>query len=171
MGVLSKFPLYLGLSVFLLSVLLSVAKVGGQRQIASLSTKAAEKKAALTLQAVDEHVSVLLLSESPVNGVDVTLTFDPSLLAVSAETLRGGPGFLTTVGDVSSIGTFSFSVVAQETALTSGILASFSVHQLKPNDGVPLQFLKEKSAAFEAGTGNNILVQTNGVLIKKGNRQ
>lgn len=176
MKAFSKIPLYLGLSVLVISILFSVAKLGNKNSIADLKSKAATDGASLSLSfSSPDIVSVALTSDKEVAGVDAVITFNKDAITILPSTLAAGKSFVTSGGEVNEeSSTFSFSALAQA-AVTSGIVATFHV-QAKGTESVAanLQFAggAEKTAVIEKATGGNILSQSTGttftVLGRKG---
>lgn len=163
MRILTKLPLYLGLSIFVLAVLVSAVKVGERGGIVPNQSQATVAKATLTLRFTSpDLVSITLNSEKEVAGVDVEIKYEKDKLSILPSTLTGGPTFVTTGGNLEeSAGTFSFSALAKEKSLTSGIVATFNigpVNQSKSLD-TTLQFNKGegKTAVIDKVTGENIL--------------
>lgn len=160
-----KLPLYLGLAVLVVAVLISAIKIGNQQAFTSQRTRASVAGGSLILKYTSpDLVSVLLTSDKSVSGVDVTLKFNNEV-TVLPSSLSGGADFVTSGGDVDSQGyIFTFSAVAKKPAVTAGVVASFTVSPKSGNSAnADLQFDQKGSSVIDKATGQNILSQTQGV--------
>lgn len=161
----------MGLSVFVLAVLVSAVKVGERGIITSQQSQATAKKATLTLRfSSPDFISVTLNSDKEVAGVDVALNYDKDKLSILPSTLTGGPAFVTTGGNIEeSIGEFSFSALAKEKSVTSGIVATFNISAKNKSEKIDttLQFIKGKgkTAVIDKTTGENILTRADSLNI------
>lgn len=126
---LTKFPLYLGLSVFVVSVLVSAVTIGERTRLGIIGSQAAKDGAILALRFTPEDtISVELISEKPVEGIDVTLQYNPSNIDILSSTLTGLGSYITTGGVLDETsGTFAFSVIAGDDAPTTAVVAIFHV--------------------------------------------
>lgn len=171
MKFLYKLPLYLGLSVFVLTVLVSAIKVGERGGIVPNQSQATIAKAILTLRfSSPDFISVTLNSDKEVAGVDVTLNYDKDKLSILPSTLTGGPAFVTTGGNIEeATGEFSFSALAKEKSVTSGIVATFNISAKNKSEKIDatLQFIKGegKTAVIDKTTGENILTRSDSLNI------
>jgi hypothetical protein len=125
---LNKLPLYLGLSIFVFSVLVSAVKVGERNSLTSQQTRASASKATLELKfSTPDIVSVVLTSGKKIAGVDAVIKFDKNKLKILPSTLHGGSSFITAGGVIEEQkGLFSFSALAKE-EVSSGIVANFNI--------------------------------------------
>ncbi len=79
----TKLPLYLGISVLVISVLFSVVKLGEQVSISSSSVKATSATANLSLSFISpDKISLMLNADKPVAGIDAVISFDKNKIAV-----------------------------------------------------------------------------------------
>lgn len=164
----TKLPLYLGLGVFILSVIISGMKVGGE-QLAYMTgkTSASTATASLTLRySSPDLVSVSLDSQKDVAGVDAVLKYDKEAMSILPSTLAGGPQFITSGGVIDeSKNTFSFNGLAKS-PVSTGIVATFKIIQVNGVDrDIKMDFVvgTNGSAVIEKISGENILNSTSGV--------
>src|SRR3989338_3881401 len=121
----ARLPLYLGIGVFVLSVILSGTTISDRNYLSRLSSKAGQNTANLSLvYSKPDLVSVVVNSPEIVEGADVTITFDPSSLEILPSALYPGPSFITTGGEVSMDGKFTFSVIAHQSSAVKSIFMS-----------------------------------------------
>lgn len=137
MKFLSKLPLYSGIAVFIVTVLVSAIAVGQKGGVTNGKTSATGASASLSLTFVSPNtMSVVVSSPKLVAGIDATLRYNPEEIFIVASTLRGSSSFATTGGeDHPETGTFSFSAIPSGD-IRSGIVASFTI-QPKTN-GTPI---------------------------------
>lgn len=159
MKALTRLPLYLGLFVFLLAVLVSSVKLSEKRSVSS-RIQAIAKGASLSMQFTKpDLVSVLVNSAVDIEGIDVAVGYDKDVISIYPSTLRASDRFFTTGGNLDSDnGEFIFSAIAKS-QFRNGIVAQFNIGNKESNAVITrLEFLdKERSAVFERGTGNNVL--------------
>ena len=166
----SKLPLYLGLSVLVMSVLISVIKVGQTGNLTSQRTKAAVSGSSLELKFTSPNtVNVLFNSDKAIKGADAVIKYDKNKFRILSSTLRSGPSFITTGGVIDeALGTFSFSALATKDVL-AGIIANFKVvtsgNLQQANGELTIQEGRGGSAVFDAKTVQNILNKTTGVKV------
>lgn len=162
MKILTKIPLYLGLSMFVLAIVVSAIKLGERNSQNSLQSRASSTNSTLTLRySAPDLVSITLSAAHDVAGVDAVIEFDKDKIIVMPSTLVGGPKFLTTGGLTDeSLGTFSFSALAKEQNIQAGIVATFTIapKNAEKIDTV-LKFVKGegKTAVIDRTTGENTL--------------
>lgn len=165
----TKFPLYLGLFVLVVSVLISATKLGEERALTYQRTRAASSGATLTMRYLAPHlVSVLLKSEKKVAGVDVVIRYPQEKIAILPSSLTSGPSFITTGGAIDEkASTFSFSALVKDTPVRSAIVATFSVQSKNIGGGewVNLEFdtANGNTAVIEEEGSTNILTRADGV--------
>lgn len=172
----SKLPLYLGLSVLVISILFSAIRLGENKSVADIKSRAGTAGASLSLQfSTPDVVSVSVTSEKEIAGIDAVITFNKDVATILPSTLSAGSSFVTSGGEVNEeAGTFSFSALAKG-SVTAAVVATFNV-QAKGAESVTasLQFAQgeEKSAVIEKASGTNILSQGSGatftILGRKG---
>jgi len=165
----SKLPLYLGLFVLVLSVLVSAVKVGEKQMIASQGARAKAGGASLSLNfSAPDLVGISLVSDKIIAGVDIVIKFDKNKVNILPSTLSGGSSFITSGGIIDEeSGTFSFSALAKEEKLISPIVATFHVVPLVKSGSVEsdMEFVDDegKTQVLEKSTVSNILGTTTGV--------
>lgn len=133
-----RLPLYLGVSIFALSVILSGISISDKNYRSRTTSQAGQKTAVVSLIfSKPDLVSVAVNSPEAIAGVDVTITFDPTALEILPSTLMPGPYFTTTGGGIDKESEFIFSALASETnANTSGIVATFQVKAKKDRETI-----------------------------------
>lgn len=162
----SKIPLYLGLSVLVISILFSAVRLGQNKSVADIKSRAGAPKASLSLQfSAPDAVSVSVISEKEIAGIDAVITFNKDNVVILPSTLTASSSFVTSGGEVDEeAGTFSFSALARG-SVTAAVVATFNV-ETKGRESVTanLQFAtgEGKSAVIEKATGGNILSQGSG---------
>jgi len=167
----SRIPLFIGIAVFIIAILVSAVKIGQNRSLTSENVKANVSGAELSLQYIaPETVSVILNTAKTVSGVDVWITLSPRDLEVLPSTLQAGSGYITSGGTYDQTNqSFVFSAIRAGEA-QSQIVATF---QLGPKariasiDGV-MDFNKTdgNTSVIEKDSGADILVKTTGVKFK-----
>lgn len=167
-----KLPLYLGFAVFILSVIISAVKIGNQQVFNSDKSQAKAAGAKLVLKYTPPNlVSVIVTSQSIINGADIVLKFNSDKISILPSTLSGGPSFITSGGSVDQqAGTFSFSAIAKKSPATSEVVASFIVNSAGSFKSVDadIQFsgVGLTTTVIEKISGQNILNQVEGVKFK-----
>ena len=170
MKIFSRLPLYLGLGVLVLAVLVSTKKISDQRSLSN-APKASQNGAVLTIKDDgDGKVSVLLTSDKEVAGIDAVIKFDNSKVKILPSTLDGGISFITSGGVVDdAMGTFSFTAfVKNEESIKSAIVASFKVESINEGSGeTELMFEtgEEKTVVIDKTTGEDILTNQQGIKL------
>lgn len=164
---LSRLPLYLGLTVFILSVLVTSITLRQNKSLTSTNIRASQDGAQLSLIFTNPNiVSLSLISAKEVSGVDVTLKFDQNKVIVMPSSLSGGATFKTTGGKVDADqGIFNFSAIAK-TPSTNGIVATFNIRLKNDGESVSSRFdfdtAQEKTAVLDKASQQNILTQADG---------
>jgi hypothetical protein len=171
MKAFSRIPMYTGLSVFVLAVVLSAVKVSENRSVTNLTSRASATQAVLTLNYTKPNiVSVLLTSNRDVAGLDVGLTFDPTRMTILPTTLTGGPGVVTTGGLLNEKeGTFAFSALPQGSSFTAGIVATFTISaksDLKEKTTLSFDTNNSRTVVLERGTSTNVLSRAEAVNVE-----
>lgn len=165
---IAKLPLYLGIAVFVISVLFSAIKVGERGILTSQGVKATIPKASLSLNFSSPNmISVLLNAEKEVAGIDAVIKFESGKINILPSTLQAGNSFITSGGTVDrSQGTFSFSALAKS-PVSTGIVANFKIVPSKNLDKVQseLKFVEgtDGTAVIDKSTSQNVLYETSGV--------
>lgn len=169
---LSKTPLYLGLIIFVFSVLLASTKVGENQRIARLESQATQQEgASLSLKFTPpDLISVLLASDKDIKGADMVIIYDQKLIEVVPTSLFAGPSFSIS-GYLSSKtqGRFAFTVLADgQDQFTPSIVATFRIEpKVAPGQEVSLQFatVAGETQVFSEDLTKNILTQTEGITL------
>lgn len=168
MKFLSKLPLYTGIAVFIVAVLVSAIAVGGKGALTNQQSSAANPTASLSLTFVSPNtMSVTVSSGKLIAGIDATLHYNPEEIFIVASTLRGSSSFATTGGeDQPETGTFSFSAIPSGD-IRSGIVASFTIQP--KTTGTPtsseVSFVEGGvTKVLEKGTLQNIIGTTKSVV-------
>lgn len=168
MKIFSRLPLYLGLGVLVLAVLVSTKKISDQKSLSN-APRANQNGAVIAMK--DDgggKVSVLLTSDKEVIGVDAVIKFDKSKVKILPSTLDGGSLFITSGGVVDEAsGTFSFTAfVKNEENVKSAIVASFIVESINSGGGetdLTFETGEEKTAVIDKISGENILTGQQGI--------
>lgn len=160
MKALTKLPLYLGLFVFLLSVLVSSVKLSEKRTVSS-RIQATGKGVSLSMQFTKpDLITIFVNSAVDIEGIDVAIGYDEDVISIYPSTLQASDQFFTTGGNLDSDnGQFIFSAIAKS-QVSNGLVGQFHIGKKQNMTAVTtkLEFLdKGQSAVFEKGTGNNIL--------------
>lgn len=160
-----KLPLYLGLSVLIISVLFSVVKLGEQVSISSNSVKATMAVANLKLSFISpDTISLTLTSDKPVAGIDAVISFDKNMVTVLPSTLKGSNVFTASGGVVDGNGgNLSFAAIANKPAVTTGIVAVFKISPKPGKAGGKTAFSLltglNQTAVLEKDTGEKMLLK------------
>lgn len=166
MKILSKLPLYTGVTVFVLTILVSAVAVGQKTSLTTVGSRASVGQAALSMTFVSPNtLSFTVSSQKSIAGVDATIHYNPAEVFIIASSLHGGVAFATTGGDDNpSNGTFSFSALPSG-EVTSGIVASLTIQPKIPGQPTSTTFSFDNSATkvLEKGTLQNIAGEMNGV--------
>lgn len=169
MKIFKRLPLYLGLSMFVLSVLVSAVKIGEVKNLTYNRSRASVAGANLTMRfLLPDLVNVSLTSDKAVSGTDIVITFDREKIEILSSTLISGPAFITTGGVVDEENsTFSFSALPKTGDVRAGLIASFQVVPKDTSSEVStgLEFLtgQGNTVVLEKDSGNNILTTAEGV--------
>lgn len=162
----AKLPLYLGMAVLVVSVLVSAVKIGNRQAFTSQKTKAGTSGASLILKYTSPNiVSVLLTADKSIKGADISLAFNGDKIQVLPSSLSSGPDFAASGGNIDlKENIFTFSVVTQKKDISAGVLASFNVYPVWGDTAeADLQFPEDANTVIEDSSGQNILTQTQGV--------
>jgi hypothetical protein len=161
-----KLPLYLGLALFMMTVLLTGTKLGDNKSLTSLFTKANEEGAALSLQSLaGDSVAVFVDTKKEVSGMDITLKIEPKGIHVIPSTLVSGPGYAVSGGTMDpDTNTFSFSALRKPEEGATSYVATFKLEGI---GGVwsgltaDMSYVLDNDATvvLEKSTGKNILIK------------
>lgn len=167
---ISKIPLYIGLSVLVLSILVTSVTIGQKRSLTQQKSQASSTTANLSLQFTSPgKVSVLVNSPVEVSGMDIVIKYDKNKFIILPSSLSSGDQLITTGGKLDKLnGTFTFSEIAKG-SIKNTIAASFTARSLTPkmNTSGSLSFDtgSDKTAVLEKTSGQNILGEATGVNI------
>lgn len=163
-----KLPLYLGLSIFVISILISAVKIGERNSIADIGSRAAVNGPNLSMAVTSEKiVNVVISSPIAVSGMDIAIKYNTSDLRILPSTLKAGSNFSISGGIADNEGNFSFSAIAKNKIRSEGIVASFETAKINRNISSALLEFAEgtgKTAVLGAG-GENINFQTRSLNI------
>lgn len=160
-----KLPLYLGLAVLVVSILVSAVKIGNQQAFTSDKTRANMSGASLVLRYTPPNlVSVILSSDKEVKGADIKLKYNADRINILPSSLTS-TSFITTGGNIDKTdNTYSFSALTKNVPVTSGILATFTVQPREvQNANGDIQFVQSETQVIERNSGQNILNNTQGI--------
>ena len=167
----SKLPLYLGIFVFVLSVIVSASTIGQRKSLTGQAIQATTAKANLSLIfTVPDLVGVVLKSDKEIAGVDIVIKYDKEKVMILPSTLTAGNSFITSGGTLEDEeGTFLFSALTKDIPVVSGVVATFNVQAKRENDQVEteLQFERGegKTSLIEKSTGSDILGEAQGTRL------
>ena len=144
-----KFPLYLGIFVFIITVISVSIKLGDRNILLSKRLFANQDEAKFKLDYSNpDIISITFNSTKEISGADLGLSFDKNNLEVLPSTLSGSSGYITTGGDLDTArGHFSFSAVNSDNLIKNGILATFKIKKLK--DLPKINFVQSESHIFD----------------------
>jgi hypothetical protein len=98
----AKLPLYLGLGVFVLSIIVSASTIGQRRNLADQNIQATSAKANLTMTfSAPNVVGITLKSDKEISGVDMVVKYDKEKITILPSTLTAGGSFITSGGTLS----------------------------------------------------------------------
>lgn len=161
-----KLPLYLGLAVLVVAVVMSAVKLSNQQAFTNLDSRANIAGASLILKYTAPNlVSVLLTSDKEVSGTDITVKYNSDKIDVLPSSLTAGTDFVTSGGNIDrEASTFIFSALSKKPSVKNGVVATFTVvpKDAKEASG-DLQFIGNETAVIDKAEGKNILSQTQGV--------
>lgn len=166
---ITRLPLYLGLGIFVVTVLLSAVKLGEKKSITATKSRAGSSISSLNMRFVaPDMINVSFVSEKPVSGIDAVMEYEKDKISILPSTLSSGQSFITTGGTVNEeAGTFSFSALSKEAGVKAGMVGTFKVARKDPavTTATRLKFKigEEDSKVIEEATGNDILGDAEGV--------
>ena len=141
----TRFPIYLALSVFVISILTVSIKLSERTMLLTGKISARQEESRLILQfSPPDIVSITFNSTRELAGADITLAYDKKQTYILPSTLSGASGYITTGGDLNpERNVFTFSAVS-EVPLKSGIIASFRVS----GKATGIDFVRSESRVF-----------------------
>src|SRR3989338_1813016 len=160
---ITRFPLYLGIFVFIITILTVSIKLGESNTILSDRIKASLDEATVSLQfSLPNIISLSFVSSKEISAADLILTYNKREIVILPSTLMGMSGFITTGGQVDSQrGVFTFSAVGEE-PIKTGILATFRVRNISSNnsskiENVKVDFSKTETKVYDR---NMVIIPT-----------
>src|SRR3989344_8492716 len=130
---LSRLPLYLGMSFFVLTVLFSVLKISQKNSLSGSESRANQNLPELILSFLKpDTVSLNLISQTEVRALDIVLKYKPDILEIIPQSLEAGQSFVVSLEkNDSSSGIFSFSAISPEADIKSGTIALWKIRPIK----------------------------------------
>lgn len=166
MKAIFKFPLYLGIFIFIFSTIISTVTVSQKRNIGRVEIGATNSIAKLYLRFVPPRIiSVEMNSTVDVVGVDVGLKYNPSHIRILPSTLTS-TSFITTGGvndDVKGIYTFS---AINENPLKAAVVATFQIDArsgYKGRSEIEFDNITSVNSIIGENSNGNILNETKGI--------
>ncbi len=162
---LNKLPLYAGLAVFVIAVIVSSIKLGEKSSLTYNKTRASVAGSLLSLKfSQPDRISVTLNSDKEIVGADLVIKYDKNKVKILPSTLSGENTMALSGGVLDEAkGTFSFSILPKN-PIKAGILASFKMipaNNLKKVDSELLIIEgTDGSAVLDQNTMSNILSAT-----------
>jgi len=168
--IIKKLPLFLGIGVLVVSIMVSAASVGQKKSVARTVSQASEEQVKLSLIFTDpDIISVILSSPKPVLGADVVLSYDKSAVTILPSTLTGGSLFTVGSGLTDEEkGVFKFSAAAKDQPASSGILTTFRIQKKEGFTGdttIDFDESDQGTTVLEKDSFQNILSTTEGITI------
>ena len=122
----TKFPLFLGLTVLVVSILTASIRLGEKTRISTGRISASQNQANLSLKfSSPDNISIIFSATTQVRGADIVLLFNREKIEILPSTLTGMSGYISTGGEVADNNKFLFSTVNTGSSVKSGILATF----------------------------------------------
>src|SRR3990167_7789058 len=113
---LSRLPLYLGMSFFVLTLLFSALKISQKNSLTGSESRANQNLPELILTFLKpDTVSLNLISQTEMRALDIVLKYEPEILEITD----------------SSSGIYSFSAISPESDIKSGTIALWKIRPLK----------------------------------------
>lgn len=171
----NKLPLYAGLAVFMVAVMVSAVKLGEKSSLTYNRTQASQSGALLALKfSQPDTISITINSDKEIAGVDLVIKYENNKVKILPSTLKGGNTEVLTGGVVDeNKGTFSFSILPQ-VPIKTGVLASFNIvpaNNLKNVDS-EMQIIEgpDGSSVLDQDATSNILKATEKVQFSLSNK-
>lgn len=153
-----KIPLYSGLFMFVLSVLVWGSVMGQKTYVSYRSAQATVEAASLVLRYTEpDLVSVEVQSNAPISNLHTTLRYDPAVLAFPDSALAGS--VFTLQDETAEDGEISFVAIPTKESVSSGIVATFRITRINQSQSSDVVFVQneENTAVFSRKTGQNVL--------------
>lgn len=169
---LTRLPLYLGLIIFIFSVVLSGMKLGENNAAVTNTTNANQSGAVLTSRFVSPNlINVSFNSKKDVSEIYITFHYDKDMISVVPSSLSPGPSFNLKENIIDNDnGYFRFDAVTSLNNQKSGLVASFKI--IPKNNlttgKTAISFITGNHATFVTDyvTGGDVLLNTEDVTIK-----
>lgn len=165
---ITKIPLYLGLAIFVFSILLTSVRVGENQKMARIESQAEQKEGTkLSLKFIPpEIISVVIKADVDVKEVDSFIKYDPRVINIISDSLVSGPAYsITGSNNDQDKGIFSFTATAQG-GIKTEIVANFKVEpKIENTKEIILKFITGADGTYVYGgeTFSNILTSAEGV--------
>ncbi len=169
MNKFTRFPLYLGLGIFVVTILVSAVKLGEKKSLTSTKSRAGSSASTLTMRFVaPDTVNISFTADKAVSGIDAVIEYEKDKISVLPSTLTAGSSFITTGGIVDeTASTFSFSAISKGADNKAGIVANFKVVSKNPEAVVATRLIfktgEGETKVIDQVTGDNILGNAQGV--------
>lgn len=137
-----KLPLYLGISVFVLTVVVSSVTIGERGSVFTANLKAKNDLPKLSLiYTQPQSITLSLVGSQKIKGLDLVLKYEPGVIEILPSTLSGfSQNFLTGGETDPAAGTFTFSALSEPDDFQNNLIASFKINV---STGIynPLQYI------------------------------
>jgi len=141
--VITKLPLYIGLTVLIITVIAGAIKIGEGNSIVRPRTKAFQKEVQLEFDfSLPNIIFINFISDTDILGADISLKYISKKIDILPSTLQGMSGYITSGGEINTVkGTFDFSAVT-ENPVKTGIFALVRVSDLSGKNRIEPEELK-----------------------------
>ena len=165
-----KLPLYVGLSVFIVSVLISTVVLGEQVFVGRKLVEAEEESSEIALVYTPPNlVGVVMTSNSEVYSIGFTLRFDPEKFFIDQSTFYPNPAFSLYYKIVDNEkGIARLRLTVKKKGVKSAVVASFAVQPVNYKGPFSstislLESSEDSTFVISKETDKNILTSTEGV--------
>jgi len=147
---LSRLPLYLGMSFFVLTLLFSALKISQKNSLTGSESRANQNLPELILTFLKpDTVSLNLISQTEMRALDIVLKYEPEILEIIPQSLEAGQSFVISLEKTdSSSGIYSFSAISPESDIKSGTIALWKIRPLKSDVKTVLSLNEAHSAIY-----------------------
>lgn len=127
-----KLPLYLGLAVFVLTVIVSSVTIGERGAVFNSNLQAKEELPKISLIfSKPSSLTLSVVGKQKIKGIDLVLKYDPKVVEILPSTLSGFSQNLTSGGEADpAAGIFSFSALSNLNNFQNNLIASFKINLL-----------------------------------------
>lgn len=170
MKFLKRLPLYLGVFVFIVSVLVVSNRAAQNGTLTNTRSQASTHKAKLNLIFTSpDIVTMTLATDVSVSRADISLKYDPKTLDIIGSSVTGNASTdVSITKDDKTGGLVSFIIFPKNQDFTTGILSTFKIVKLHPNTkDAKIEFVTAggETAVVDSGTKENILNEVNSLTI------